>query len=97
MNPRYANNETKNIARRYIDNIEAFGGTNMMPAISRALDTVDMEGRLTQVVALTDGNIANPSIMLKMIEKMPINQLRASGLTFAIIGFIIVWYLKGQE
>ena len=35
--------------------------------------------------------------MLKMIEKMPINQLRASGLTFAIIGFIIVWYLKGQE
>ena len=33
--------------------------------------------------------------MLKMIEKMPINQLRASGLTFAIIGFIIVWYLKG--
>ena len=35
--------------------------------------------------------------MLKMIEKMPINQLRVSGLTFAIIGFIIVWYLKGQE
>jgi len=33
--------------------------------------------------------------MLKMIEQMPINQLRISGLFFAIIGFVIVWYLRG--
>tara|TARA_Y100000590_G_scaffold384789_1_gene456405 strand:+ start:576 stop:761 length:186 start_codon:yes stop_codon:yes gene_type:complete len=32
--------------------------------------------------------------MLKMIERFPINQLRISGLFFAIIGFIIVWYFK---
>jgi len=32
--------------------------------------------------------------MLKAIEKMQINQLRISGLLFAIIGFVIVWYLK---
>tara|TARA_B100001123_G_scaffold443270_1_gene588958 strand:- start:1700 stop:1885 length:186 start_codon:yes stop_codon:yes gene_type:complete len=32
--------------------------------------------------------------MLKFVEKLPINQLRASGLLFAIIGFTIVWYLK---
>jgi len=32
--------------------------------------------------------------MLKAIEKMQINQLRISGLLFAIIGFAIVWYSK---
>ena len=33
--------------------------------------------------------------MLKIIEKLPVNQLRTSGLLFALIGFIIVWYFKG--
>ena len=28
-------------------------------------------------------------------ENLPINQLRISGLLFALIGFIIVWYFKG--
>jgi len=32
--------------------------------------------------------------MLKVIEKMHINQLRTGGLIFAIIGFAIVWYFK---
>jgi len=32
--------------------------------------------------------------MLKIVEKMPINQLRVSGLFFALIGFVIVWYFK---
>ena len=32
--------------------------------------------------------------MLKIIEKLPVHQLRISGLLFAIIGFIIVWYFK---
>tara|TARA_B100001996_G_C18389506_1_gene488591 strand:- start:285 stop:470 length:186 start_codon:yes stop_codon:yes gene_type:complete len=32
--------------------------------------------------------------MLKAIEKLPVSQLRISGLFFAIIGFIIVWYFK---
>ena len=32
--------------------------------------------------------------MLKIIEKLPIKQLRTSGLIFAVIGFIIVWYFK---
>ena len=29
--------------------------------------------------------------MLKIIEKMPISQLRMGGILFSIIGFIIVW------
>jgi len=32
--------------------------------------------------------------MLKTIEKMQVNQLRISGLLFALIGFVIVWYFK---
>ena len=33
-------------------------------------------------------------IMLKIVEKLPVSQLRISGLLFAIIGFVIVWYFK---
>ena len=32
--------------------------------------------------------------MLKVIEKVPVNQLMISGLLFALIGFSIVWYNK---
>jgi len=32
--------------------------------------------------------------MLKVIEKLPVNQLRISVLLFALIGFAIVWYNK---
>ena len=32
--------------------------------------------------------------MLKIVEKLPVSQLRISGLLFALIGFVIVWYLK---
>ena len=32
--------------------------------------------------------------MLKRIDMLKISQIRFSGLTFAIIGFVIVWYFK---
>ena len=32
--------------------------------------------------------------MLKKIDTIKEGQLRAGGLIFAIIGFVIVWYLK---
>ena len=32
--------------------------------------------------------------MLKIIEKLSVNQLRISGLLFAVIGFVIVWFNK---
>jgi len=41
--------------------------------------------------ALFPSNMKN---MLKVIEKLPVNQLRISGLLFALIGFVIVWYNK---
>jgi len=32
--------------------------------------------------------------MLKVIEKLSINQLRMGGLFFTLLGFLIVWYFK---
>ena len=32
--------------------------------------------------------------MLKAIEKWPTNQLRISGMLFAVIGFAVIWYFK---
>ena len=32
--------------------------------------------------------------MLKKIELIKDSQLRSSGLVFAVIGFIIIWYIK---
>jgi len=33
--------------------------------------------------------------MSKLIEAMPANSLRTIGVVFAVIGFIIIWYIKG--
>ncbi len=33
--------------------------------------------------------------MSKLIEAMPTNNLRSIGIVFSIIGFIIIWYVKG--
>ena len=35
--------------------------------------------------------------MLKTLDKLTINQLRISGLFFALVGFAIIWYLKRQN
>ena len=32
--------------------------------------------------------------MLKIIEKVEVNQLRTGGLIFAFIGFAIIWFTK---
>ena len=32
--------------------------------------------------------------MSKLIEAMPVNNLRTIGVVFTIIGFIIIWYMK---
>ena len=33
--------------------------------------------------------------MLKKLELVKVNQLRIGGLIFAIIGFVIIYYIKG--
>tara|TARA_B110000263_G_C14902596_1_gene326796 strand:+ start:239 stop:424 length:186 start_codon:yes stop_codon:yes gene_type:complete len=32
--------------------------------------------------------------MLRAVEKIKISQLRLSGLIFAIIGFVLIWYIR---
>ena len=32
--------------------------------------------------------------MSKIIETMPVSNLRTAGIVFASIGFIIIWYIK---
>ena len=32
--------------------------------------------------------------MSKLIETMPLNNLRTIGIVFTIIGFFIIWYIK---
>jgi len=44
------------------------------------------------ICALFPSKIKN---MSKLIEAMPVNNLRTIGIVFAVIGFIIIWYIKG--
>ncbi len=44
------------------------------------------------ICALFPSKIKN---MSKLIEAMPVNNLRILGVVFTIIGFIIIWYIKG--
>ena len=43
------------------------------------------------ICALFPSKIKN---MSKLIEAMPVNNLRILGVVFSIIGFIIIWYIK---
>ena len=57
-------------ARRYVASLEATGGTNMLPALQRALD-VGVEaapGRLRQVIFLTDGAIGNEAELFREVK-----------------------------
>ena len=57
-------------ARRYVRNLAAEGGTNMLPALVRALDTGGAEevGRLRQVIFLTDGAIGNEAELFREVK-----------------------------
>ena len=43
------------------------------------------------IVAMFPSRIKN---MLKMIENIPNNKLRSTGILFLLIGFIIIWYIR---
>lgn len=61
----------ENLARagRYVAGLEAEGGTNMAPALTRALASGGTEaGRLRQVVFLTDGAVGNEAELFALIH-----------------------------
>jgi Ca-activated chloride channel family protein len=57
------------VAERYVDSIRADGGTEMLPALQRALDGSEVVGRLRQVIFLTDGAVGNEDQLLHTIHE----------------------------
>jgi Ca-activated chloride channel homolog len=55
-------------AARYVDAIRADGGTEMLPALLRALDAGEGADRLRQVIFLTDGAVGNEAQLFEAIR-----------------------------
>ncbi|NOQ90124.1 MAG: VWA domain-containing protein [Gammaproteobacteria bacterium] len=62
-----ATDNNKAIARHYINNLEASGGTEMLAALKSALSDQQEFSRLRQVIFLTDGNISNEDELFDVI------------------------------
>lgn len=60
-----------NVARAsaWVQGLEANGGTEMLPALERALDAREEAGRVRQVIFLTDGAVANEDELFALIER----------------------------
>ena len=58
------------VARAYVEALAANGGTEMRPALSFALKETATEGRLRQVVFLTDGAVGNEHQLFTTIAAM---------------------------
>ncbi|MCB1800440.1 MAG: marine proteobacterial sortase target protein [Gammaproteobacteria bacterium] len=58
------------LARAYVDGLRADGGTEMLPAMRRALgDVAVASDRLRQVVFLTDGAVSNEQALFELIAR----------------------------
>jgi Ca-activated chloride channel family protein len=55
-------------ALRYLDALQANGGTNMAPALKLALDGRADPDRIRQVIFLTDGAVGNESSLFQLIQ-----------------------------
>jgi Ca-activated chloride channel homolog len=67
--PQPANGGNVRAAERYVAAIRADGGTEMLPALERALDATEGGGRLRQVIFLTDGAVGNESQLFTAIRE----------------------------
>ncbi|MGR8919226.1 MAG: marine proteobacterial sortase target protein [Gammaproteobacteria bacterium] len=56
-------------ARRFVDGLEANGGTEMAAALHAVLDGGEVEGRVRQVVFITDGSVGNEAELLGIIDR----------------------------
>ena len=56
-------------AVNFVQNLQANGGTEMRPALIRALDSPPSEAHLKQIVFITDGSVGYEDEMFSMIEK----------------------------
>jgi len=63
-----ANVKNRSRARRWVEGLLAGGGTEMAPALERALNGKSTSGRVRQVLFLTDGAVGNESALFDIIE-----------------------------
>ena len=59
--------DTLGRAQKYVDQLAANGGTEMLPALKMALDGQELHSRLRQVIFLTDGQIGNENELFREI------------------------------
>jgi Ca-activated chloride channel family protein len=56
------------IAKRYVAGLGANGGTEMHPALQKALSTPVSESHLRQIIFITDGSVGNEDALFTLIE-----------------------------
>ncbi len=64
-----ATRQYKNMAKHFIENLQADGGTEMLPALKLALSDDEEFSRFRQVIFLTDGNISNEAELFDVIDR----------------------------
>lgn len=79
-----------NQALRYVDSLYATGGTEMYPAIDKALTQAHDEERVRQVIFLTDGSVGNETQLFSLIkEKLGDSRLFTVGIGSAPNSFFM--------
>ncbi|WP_296935564.1 marine proteobacterial sortase target protein [uncultured Marinobacter sp.] len=77
MQPEVATGNNLARARQYVDRLRADGGTEMAPALSRALETASENedgARVRQVIFITDGAVGNEAALFRQIRRQLGNQ-----------------------
>ena len=64
-----ANAARVRIAKSYVRSLKANGGTNMRPALEKALRAASTETHLRQIIFITDGSVGNERELYKLIER----------------------------
>ena len=67
--PINANGRNLQIAKNFVRQLHADGGTNMAPALQAALSAVSNPEYLKQVVFITDGAVGNEEALFKLIKQ----------------------------
>jgi len=68
-NPADASPYRVQLARRYVRQLQANGGTEMRPALEKALRYKPAEQYLRQIIFITDGSVANEDALFRLMEK----------------------------
>ena len=67
--PKTASKETVRQATSFVDHLKADGGTEMLPAMKRALQDAEDSTQLRQVIFITDGQIGNETELFETIQQ----------------------------